>query len=332
MGNEFINGYTPPTNEIQEIERKRKSKVIVYFLPDHTGLAPLMIGDDAIQAIHEILSEFGQTKKIDLFLYTRGGHMMPSYRLVKLLREYCETLSILVPFRAHSAGSQICLGADELLLTRISELSPIDPSTINAFNPKQPNGSPIPISVEDVRAFFSLEKNMVSKKDQSLVEAFKKLTERVEPLALGNVYRVYEEIRILAREMLEMHMQDHVKINRIVDEFTKKYTHDYIFTKKNLIRLGLNITGDTKDESLIMALFAHYKDALKLNEPYDWDELFDQRKSNSIKIFAPPGIIESLKSTFVFSYQIEASKVPQVIIKQKMGKWIKIRGERYGRK
>ena len=55
----------------------------------------------------------------------------------------------------------ISLGADEIIMSDLSELSPIDPSTANVFNPADPANvqNKIPISVEDVMAYFDLAKN-----------------------------------------------------------------------------------------------------------------------------------------------------------------------------
>jgi ClpP class serine protease len=43
--------------------------------------------------------------------------------LVTLLRQYCKRLAVLVPFRAHSAGTLISLGADEIVMLPGSELA-----------------------------------------------------------------------------------------------------------------------------------------------------------------------------------------------------------------
>ena len=58
-----------------------------------------------------------------------------------MIREYCDTFSVLVPYKARSAATMIALGADEIVMSDLSELSPIDPATANAFNrtdPKNP--------------------------------------------------------------------------------------------------------------------------------------------------------------------------------------------------
>ena len=65
------------------------------------------------------------------------------------------TRPVLAPFRCHSSGTLVALGARRILMAPLSELSPIDPSTGNQFNPSDPadKSSRLPISVKDVQAY-----------------------------------------------------------------------------------------------------------------------------------------------------------------------------------
>ena len=86
-------------------------------------------------------------------------------------------------------------------MTRLSELSPIDPTTANLFNPRD-EGNPSAskgISVEDVQAFFALRKQYAS---SSPVDYLELLSKTVHPLALGNVQRVYLLVQNLATALL----------------------------------------------------------------------------------------------------------------------------------
>ena len=87
-------------------------------------------------------------------------------------------------------------------MTRLSELSPIDPTTANQFNPRDEASPATPkgISVEDVRAFFSLKKEYAS---GSSVDYLELLSKTVHPLALGNVQRVYLLVQNLAAALLK---------------------------------------------------------------------------------------------------------------------------------
>jgi len=179
---------------------------------------------------------------------------MVPWRLVSMIREYCNKFSVLVPYKAHSAATMIALGADEIVMSDLSEISPIDPSTANVFNPQDPQNpqNKIPISVEDVMAYFDLAKNKFGiKNDEELSRIFNKFVEsnpQIHPLALGNVNRIHNLIRVLAKRLLKSHknsMKDD-EIDKIVDYFTEKlYSHQYFIGRKEAREdLGLKMVID----------------------------------------------------------------------------------------
>lgn len=63
---------------------------------------------------------------IDVILITPGGNPHSAYSIIKLIRNHASSVSIVVPLDAKSAGTLICLGANELILSEISELGPLD--------------------------------------------------------------------------------------------------------------------------------------------------------------------------------------------------------------
>ena len=66
---------------------------------------------DVIPIMSQHLRAMGKVKAIDLFLYSAGGDTMVPWRLVSMIREYCDTFSILIPYKAHSAATMIALEA-----------------------------------------------------------------------------------------------------------------------------------------------------------------------------------------------------------------------------
>ena len=205
---------------------------------------------------------------------------MAPVRMVHLVREYCKTFHVLVPHRALSAGTLLCLGADGTIMGRLAELSPVDPSTANAFNPQDPLNphQRIPISVEDVRAYFNLAKDQAElTSEDKRMEVFQALTNKINPIALGNVHRVYSEIVSLVEGLLSLHMtteEEKLKIPAIVEALTKKYTHDYPICRNEAEKIGLKlIRPDDELESLMYKLFEAYEKDLQLEEPFNPDTL-----------------------------------------------------------
>lgn len=191
-----MSNYDERKKTIEELQKKRGTVIVTYFLLcDRGNVIPLFVGDDASRPMHRLLEKVGHKESIDLFIHTRGGNMMTAPTIVKMFREYAHKFNVLVPFRCHSAGTQIALGADKVVMSKIGQLSPIDPTTANPFNPPMnPQGNPAdprnrkPISVEDVQSYLNLSKDRVGLvSDRDRLEVFKELTKYIEPLALGNV-------------------------------------------------------------------------------------------------------------------------------------------------
>ena len=263
---------------IQQIQGLRKSRVITYLTSDRQGPINARVAMDIIPIISKQLRTIGKTENIDLFLYSAGGDTMVPWRLVSMIREYCDKFSVLIPYKAHSAATMIALGADEIVMSDLSELSPIDPSTANVFNPQDPQNpqNKIPISVEDVMAYFDLAKNKFGiKNDEELSRVFIKFVEsnpQIHPLALGNVNRIHNLIRVLARRLLKSHKSPikEEEVSRIVDDFTEKlYSHQYFIGRKEAKEdLGVKSVAfaDQNLSKAMTELYEQYKEEMELGK------------------------------------------------------------------
>ncbi len=267
--------------ELKRLEQLRGNRVIAYFTGDREG-AQTQIGMDVFPYFYELLDKIGTVNHIDVLLYSTGGQTMAGWGLVNLIREYCKRFSVLIPFKAHSTATLLALGADEIVMGPMAQLSPVDPSVTSPFNPMVPNpaqpGQPqlLPISVEDVVAYLKLAREEAELKAGSgMIEVFKRLSDTVQPMALGSVYRAKEQIKLLASKLLAFHMEPGSKkkeIDEIVNVMTKDlYSHDYIIGRreaKNVIKLA--VTDATEPlEKQIWACYKGYEDALELKNPYN---------------------------------------------------------------
>lgn len=267
------------TDLIKKIEENRGSKVITYITSDRQGPVNARVAMDIIPIVSEQLRKIGtKVPKIDLFLYTAGGDTMVPWRLVSMIREYCDTFSVIVPYKAHSAGTMIALGADEIVMSDLSEISPIDPSTANVFNPSDPANpqNKIPISVEDVISYFDLAKNKFGiKSDEDLTKIFNKFMEsnpQIHPLALGNVNRTHNLIRLIAKRLLKSHKEPmkEEQIEKIVEAFTEKlYSHTYFIGRKEAkeeLNVKSIVYADTALSDLMSKLYSEYANEMELQK------------------------------------------------------------------
>lgn len=312
---------------IQQIEQLRNSRLITYLTSDRQGPVNARIAGDIIPVISRQLRRIGKTPNIDLFLYSTGGDTMVPWRLVSMIREYCDKFSVLIPYKAHSAATMISLGADEILMTDLSEISPIDPSTANVFNPQDPKNpqNKIAISVEDVMAYFDLAKNKFGiKNDAELSAIFNKFVEsnpQIHPLALGNINRTHNLIRILAKRLLKSHKSPmkEEEIEKVVDYFTEKlYSHQYYIGRKEAKEdLGLR-TVINANENLSKAMTDLYEEYAKEMElgilwnPENELGINAVQNKKSYKI----AFIESLQLSNCFELLIDYKKQQVNIVQQ----------------
>jgi hypothetical protein len=255
---------------------------------------------DVVRVFYEHLVNIGKTKKIDLFIFSAGGNTIVPWRLVNLIREFCEEFCVLIPYKAHSAATLMALGANEIIMGPMAELSPIDPNIGTPFNPpsspENPN-SKIDISVEDVAGFLNLAQELVGISDQdNLTQVLDRLALNIHPLALGAVYRSHALIRLLATKLLELHMTeapDRQRIPKIVDDLAEKlYYHNYLISRSEAKELGLRVKKPNSDlERLLWSLYLDYEAEMELGKPFD--PAVHLREEDSSEIQSSIAVIES---------------------------------------
>ena len=159
------------------LEAEFQSKLIVYVTSDRPNMGA-QIASDVIDFFIDHLDKIGPCEKISLFLYTRGGDTSAARNIVNLLRMYCDYLQVIVPHKAHSSGTIISLGANEIVMSKQATLGPIDPSLHTPLNPQVPGGGAFPVSVEAVKGYLEFAKNELGIDDSAcMASIFEKLTD-----------------------------------------------------------------------------------------------------------------------------------------------------------
>jgi membrane-bound ClpP family serine protease len=147
--------------------------------------------------LHDQLNAHGKQPALDLVLFTNGGDAEAPLRIVSLIREYCESFSLLVPHRALSAGTLLALGANEIVTTPFSVFGPIDPTRAHRLLPRREGATePEPISVQDMRHAMQFIREAAPKEaavaytPEALAQIFTALFDKIHPLAIGQLSRV----------------------------------------------------------------------------------------------------------------------------------------------
>ena len=132
---------------IGALEQARNTRAVIYWTSERAK-----ISEAAVLPLYDQLKAIGNQDSIDLVLFTRGGDTEAPWRIVSLVREFCESFNVLIPHRAHSAGTLLALGADEVVMTPLAVLGPIDPQRTHPLLPRREGAEEAePISVQDMR-------------------------------------------------------------------------------------------------------------------------------------------------------------------------------------
>jgi len=110
--------------------------VLSYVTSTRPGLEHQM-KPEHVRLLYEHLSQMTGSP-IDLFIHSNGGDATFPWRLVNLIRECAgdAEFSVLVPYRAFSAATLTALGADKIVMHKMGNLGPTDPTVTNSFNPR----------------------------------------------------------------------------------------------------------------------------------------------------------------------------------------------------
>ncbi len=263
---------------IDEIQTKRSNRLCIVYITSTRANHEIAMADDVVRLLFDHLEAGRNEAKngVDLFIHSNGGQGTVPWRVVSLIREYTKKFAVLVPHRAFSAATLTAMGADEIIMHRMGNLGPIDPSVANPFNPPHPQNPSqlLPISVEDVIAYFKLIQEEIGiNHEDELIQAVIALTEKIHPLALGNVQRSHHQARMMARKLLKKHMvldNQETEIDQIIDNLKSNlFYHGHPINRNEaLVDLKLKVRNAPDDLADVMwKLYVEYENDLKMTEP-----------------------------------------------------------------
>jgi hypothetical protein len=257
-----------------ELEKARNSKVLCFVTGDRPGLET-QIHPEVYDFFVNHLDLIGVVPKISLVLYTRGGSTLAAWSVVNLVRQFCDEFEVLVPSKAHSSGTLICLGANKVIMTKQATIGPIDPSVNTALNPPVPGAPPaakFPVSVEALNGFIDFCKDKAGLDPAGLSNVIVKLADHVHPLVLGEVHRSKSQIQMLAKKLMNYHSKSKPEVIDAVVKFlcSESGSHDYTIHRREAISLGLPVEKPSVElYELIKKLYDDISSDLELASKFD---------------------------------------------------------------
>lgn len=257
----------PARSLIESIEKKRQGVRLLCIV--YNDLGPLHLQSIftplALTPLTAILSRIDKVPSLDVFLRARGGITEVPWRIVTLLREFSDRLSVIVPSIALSGATHLAIAGDELIMTPFSVLGSVDPTRNHPLLPKDAAGKPIPTSVEDLKHCirFIREQLEESYQKQNLALIISELFKYINPLAIGALEQSYNLSKLITRKCLGTRKEPLTEedINKIVEQLAGGYfSHSFLISRAEVEKdLGLPVTKpDAELTELISRLEKHY--------------------------------------------------------------------------
>jgi hypothetical protein len=122
---------------ITELEEILDGQRLLVYIQDW------VIGPWDVVPIFSLLSEIGKVNNLNLLIDSRGGYPDDAYKIADVIHEFCESLTVIVPFRAKSAATLLSLAGKQILMRPLSELGPCDPMIYVDESLITPTGVPV---------------------------------------------------------------------------------------------------------------------------------------------------------------------------------------------
>jgi hypothetical protein len=218
---------------IAALEKRLGSTVLAYWDAPNGSVC-----QDDVLTFYALLRHLGKQKRLALYIKSDGGTGMASLRIVHLLRQYCDYVTVLIPLNCVSAATMIALGADEIRMGPLAYLSAVDTSLTHDLSPVDINNSRVSVSLDELSRILNLWRK--ESKDGG-ANPYTTIFNHIHPLVIGAVDRSSSLSIRLCKEILSYHLKDPKKAERISKTLNADYPwHSYPITIKEAQRLGLN--------------------------------------------------------------------------------------------
>jgi len=273
----------------KKIEECRQKPLIVYATSIRSGTTARMARDVIVEFIKHIDLIPNEIKEIDLLIISNGGDPITAWRIMNILRERFEKVSVLVPFVAYSAATLLALGADEIIMHPYSNLGPVDPQIVTQRSTPD-DSDDLHFGSEDIRNYIEFVEHDFQITDSKYgVQALNNLLKEIGVLPIGAAKRSNQLLISLGEKLLSAHMQDKTKIHAIAKTLNSSYFHHgYAVSRKEAKEIGLNITDPGEDiEALMWKIWEDISAELKYEEHFDF--IFEISKMKEFEyLLLPP--------------------------------------------
>lgn len=272
--------------ELEKLKKKRDNRTCIPFLGVRTTPA---IVDKIFDNLRTKYTDCDG--RLDVIIDSPGGDIHSAYNLATLFRDYgSKELNFIVPRSAKSAATLLVCAGDNILMTPVAELGPIDPQ-ITVMNPLENRVERFsPVAIESTLGLIRKEFADGNK------QLAKGLMERLQfPLTLGTFSKSLEVaeqylVSLLKTRKLLGSKNRAIDAKKIAKHLSRDFSGHGVCIGINEVKdLGLNVTKLEGDE-LNIVWKIH-----KLNrEKQNIRKKMEKKSLEGMMKGLPPGILEKL--------------------------------------
>ena len=235
-----------------------------------------MASDAVREFVDQIDRLSADQKEVDILIHSSGGDALTAWKLMSILRERFEKVSVLVPFSAFSAATIFSLGADEIVMHPHASLGPIDPQITTQTS----DGKAINFSYEDLGAFLRfLRQETKIARQTNVTTIVEKLFSTIDPVRVGAAQRASELSTSVGERLLLTHMKNRWKRSKakdIAENLNKSFfAHGDAVSRTRAKELGLKVAAANPAlEKLMWDAYLGIEGCMEIRKPLDFLQTF----------------------------------------------------------
>lgn len=281
--------------QISELDGQIEQKLIHYQDFKESRLCfPFLgvsISPDVVEDIFQDLEEKYKDCNgiLNVLIHSSGGDIDAAYNLAMLFRKYgTSELNFIVPRWAKSAATLLACAGDNIIMSRVAELGPLDPQ-ITQLNPLE--GRLEQFSPLHIESTLDMIRNEYSGGSEKLAD---KLMERLQfPLTLGGFIKTHQIAQQYLVKLLQTRMlsDNKEKAEGIAKDLTTGYaSHGFCINIDEAKNLGLNVVELEGEElKIVWEIYKLHKKKQELQNKEREKEVLKKIKD------LPPELLDKLR-------------------------------------
>lgn len=213
--------------------------------PVETRVASIGLSEEfgiigAIDKLKVTIARKATLDKLYLLINSPGGLVHSSYKIAKLLRTNFKNIKVFIPHLAASGGTMMALVGNEIVMGRMSHLTPIDVQV--------PYADQYVSAYCMSRAMSRLSEFFSKSTPEEAPYPWKSMTEKLDPVLMEHWSSNLAEISTYAGELLRLSGYEQGDIERIVDALVfPTRPHTFVIDQDRARRLKLKISTSKQD-------------------------------------------------------------------------------------